>query len=1340
MQEAPLQIRVETIDQHTDQFILSSSSFRYPITINLEAEIAFSSDQLRKLHLIWNDPSGQANPFSLLRNIGVWLWRALLPESAPVQERRMLELALCTGRSPLLLALPDSLAELPWELLYNPQCVDDQGFLALRRPFARLSDEVAESSPLPIEPPLRVLLLLSSPPVLGESTSIDVESIRANVEEAVYEMRKAGFLHLLIEDLVTLRQVEHHLVHFRPHIIHYIGHGEYDQVDGGRVLWEDDQGKELWFSAKSMAGFLRSRDLITVVLHACKTARSKARAEVASLASTLAQAGLPAILAQQANFTYRSTPLASQAWYKELIAGKDMASSLLAVRQALIQNGRPDWAVPVLQGNQTSLVPVLDHKAFPGPADPRLINMEAASDTSTPANVFVGRHRELRALRLMLEGASDRAPVLALITGSGGIGKSTLVAQAVRRHGGMYKTVLRLDCQKDQSSDLFPPIDLLLGSIDAFLKRSVAPDLFAENEEKVLLLNAKARIDKAVLALNTVGPVLLIIENLENIQNDDQMISDQDFLYLLRAFLSDLQGGRVLVTGRFMMKELLGQETFETRFLHLRLDELSPDETRHLFRHYPQLDLLEDNLVKTFGKLPGLPYVYSLLDSKFARENLGQILYKVHEYIPGQSVKVLIPGRAAEESQKVRSEVVALATLETIVQRLSEVSRTLLAQLSVLQRPFPLGAIEDGLGAAQTTWQQLLDCSLLHYEPLEQTYRLHTITRRYAKDLLNELHLPAPYTRLAVWYEGHADHESHALEDYLEAYRLWKDAGNHQRAGELVVAKLAGSLSQLGAYQKLCKLSEETYEALPQIKEDARKKMPEFQGALEEAFQQALADMPDDLPSYLRSGLGGRIVRRQVRKFIKQAEKAQREGPQYLQAQALSQSGAIAQMEGNYLQAYECYKQSQDIFKQLGNQDGQATTLHLLGNIDYLQGKYKNARRNYKQSLAIFRRIRSKQTDARLNILGKKAAVLNDWGILAFSLGHYRKARKLCKPSLTIFALLDYMEYLDKHHRSTDLTADIAIVVYIALQADHPKIWWVVRWFCMLILAILKRLDTEDGLISTLLEQVNAQDRQAATIHLLGNIAYAQKNYSEARQLYQWSLDIFKRVGNEAEQATIFHSLGNAAYSQRNYPKAREFYEQSLTLKESLGDKVGQGQSLGQLGMIAQKQRSYGEARKFYEQSQNFFIKADHKDGIATALGQLGMLAYERKDYEQALKNLGEAYFLFDDLHSPYRILALRGMTRIRRFMDEITFTTLCSTISESEGRPFPMLPNDSQRERWDDHGEDLFPVLPDDPQREQRNREIQVVEAVYMPYWTLSRLPRILSRSRKKGNWRKKS
>ena len=98
------------------------------------------------------------------------------------------------------------------------------------------------------------------------------------------------------------------LVRFKPHILHYIGHGGFDEKTGGVLLWEDDQGNELALSDARFADILRPRNLDAVVLHACQTGRSNARADMRSVAGTLVNEGIPAVIAQQANFTVRVEP------------------------------------------------------------------------------------------------------------------------------------------------------------------------------------------------------------------------------------------------------------------------------------------------------------------------------------------------------------------------------------------------------------------------------------------------------------------------------------------------------------------------------------------------------------------------------------------------------------------------------------------------------------------------------------------------------------------------------------------------------------------------------------------------------------------------------------------------------------------------------------------------------------------------------------------------------------------------------------------------------------------------------------------------------------------------
>jgi CHAT domain len=393
-------VRLDTITGRSGEFTLTSPVSRYPVTVQPERSHLLS-DLLRRLRIVLtgrDDPAGKFTSLALMREVGIWLWKALLPDSAPLQERTALAQALHDGLSPLLLTIPDALNELPWELLYDPGASDERGFLSQRRPLLRFvpSEADPETHPDPITPPLRVLVLISSPPSLGEDSRVDVESERAAIEEATREARESGLLHLLIEDIVTPERVQQALTRFKPHILHFIGHGGYDQSHGGFLLWEDEQGKEVLFSDVRLATLLRPRGLHAVVLHACKTGNRNERVDISGVAGTLVKEGLPAVLAQQGNFSYTSSQRASGNWYTALISGQTLAEALFEVRQALALSDRPDWAVPVLYGGPTSLTPFLDTNVSVQLPDPSLSHDEISGDFPAPTatDVFVGRHQD----------------------------------------------------------------------------------------------------------------------------------------------------------------------------------------------------------------------------------------------------------------------------------------------------------------------------------------------------------------------------------------------------------------------------------------------------------------------------------------------------------------------------------------------------------------------------------------------------------------------------------------------------------------------------------------------------------------------------------------------------------------------------------------------------------------------------------------------------------------------------------------------------------------------------------------------------------------------------------
>ena len=1083
MPEHPLQLRLDPISGRPGAYKLTCDPTHYSVTLDPERNIAFSN-LLRRLPAALvgeRDPAGELAPQELLRAIGTYLWRALFPDEIPAEQRGTLVRALRSGTLPLLLTLPDALAELPWELLCDPERGDKRGFLARRRPLLRFVP--AEVSLPATVPPLRVLVLISSPLGLGEDSRVDVESERAAIEQATREAREAGLLHVWIEDFVTPKRVQQALMRFRPHIVHYIGHGGYDAQAGGILLWEDEQGNELPFTDRRLADLLRPRGLHAVVLHACQTGRRDARSDVLGVAGTLVSEGIPAVLAQQGRFTYASSQRASEAWYTALTSGLGFADALFEVRQALVQADRPDWAVPILSGSTACLEPLLDSGAAPGPPDPALASSRSA-DLPTPTGVFVGRHRELRALRLMLESPPGSGPVLALITGPGGVGKSTLAAQAVTRYGGKYKAALTLSCQGYQSVELF------LQRIGELLKRQGIRG-FLEQTLPDSKLSTEAKIEEAIVVLNQAGPFLLVVDNLENVQNGDQTLRDASLLHLLQKLLTNLLGGRVLITGRYEVKGLLPGGKFAAHLLRLNLNDLSPYETNQLLQRHPTLaalgEVVRQMLVREFG---GLPYVYDLLSSKAANENLNLLIHDVQGRITQERQR-----RTAEEWREVRRQIVEFAALEETVSRLAEPSRMLLAQLGVLHQSFPFAAIEQGLGAGRTVWQPLLDRSLLHYDPLEQTYRLHSLTRRYAEDLLDAQDRAQTQVQLAAWYEHYARQESHDLTDMLEAHRLLREAGRVQQAGQLAM-QLAETLREVGLYpllRELCMITlNDIRESEEQLVANALYELGNialFQGNYEQA--QRLSQQSLEIHERL--------------------------GDESRRAANLHQLGVIAHDQGDDAKAHQLLQQSLEIEKRLGDQSGYAASLHHLGMIAQDQGDYAEAQRFLQQSLEI---------DKRLGNQSGCAASLHHLGMIAHRQGDYAEAQRLYRQSLEI------------KERLGDQSGQAGSLLNLGAIAQEQGDYAEAQRLFRQSLEIDKRLGNQSG--------------YAASLHRLGMIAQEQGDYAEAQRLFRQSLEIDKRLGNQLGCATTLGQLGLLAYEQKDFENALIYTAQAFIVFDFL--------------------------------------------------------------------------------------------------------------------------------------------------------------------------------------------
>jgi hypothetical protein len=120
------------------------------------------------------------------------------------------------------------LAALPWEALFD---AETGVYLCRKEPLVRHVPAPHSPAALAIEPPMRVLGMISSPRGLP---ALDVGGERERLEEALRPHLDSGRVELKWLDEVTWTGVHRKLLEEQWHVLHFVGHGTYDvETDEG---------------------------------------------------------------------------------------------------------------------------------------------------------------------------------------------------------------------------------------------------------------------------------------------------------------------------------------------------------------------------------------------------------------------------------------------------------------------------------------------------------------------------------------------------------------------------------------------------------------------------------------------------------------------------------------------------------------------------------------------------------------------------------------------------------------------------------------------------------------------------------------------------------------------------------------------------------------------------------------------------------------------------------------------------------------------------------------------------------------------------------------------------
>src|SRR3954447_360267 len=294
----------------------------------------------------------------------------------------------------LALADAQQFRGLPWELLF-----DDASFLVLdgTTPVVRALDLPLLREAAEVDPPLNILGVVSSP---RNAPELDVAQERSNVEQGLQHLVASGAVTIEWLESATLPLLLDALRDGTFHVLHFIGHGAFDEnLEDGLLLMEDEDGNAREISSRRLGQILRGHDSLRLtVINACEGGRDAVDDPFAGIAGSLLQQGVPAVVAMQFEITDRAAILFSRDLYDALANGYPIDAAVTEGRKAIWADGNDvEWATPVLflraeDGNLFNIhQAVMSRLRLPQRPSRRLVLIGTASTALLLGGVIGGR-------------------------------------------------------------------------------------------------------------------------------------------------------------------------------------------------------------------------------------------------------------------------------------------------------------------------------------------------------------------------------------------------------------------------------------------------------------------------------------------------------------------------------------------------------------------------------------------------------------------------------------------------------------------------------------------------------------------------------------------------------------------------------------------------------------------------------------------------------------------------------------------------------------------------------------------------------------------------------------
>ena len=1098
----------------------------------------------------------------------------------------------------------------------------------LARSLPEYFDEQAQVKLLP--QPLKILSVIAAP---AGASRLNYEAEEQLIRDALEPLRMKGLVEITYTWDASLKTLREELDANAYHVLHFTGHSAYNKdSQKAALLMEDDFMQPRHVPATEFAHTIQhaAHPVPLVVLSSCQSAQGQApgKDESASYAEGLSgltnlmlQAGVPAVIGMGLSvmdtyaiaFTQRLFErLAGQAnlpvAYREAVEymrSREFEDQKNAVHQ---QPQALQWLIPALYVSQpveqvvnweaeTVLEPLTPQRKIPG--------LEQVEDEDF---LFIGRRKETRdALHAFKQGQA------VMLTGQGGLGKTTLAGQIFRR---LAEREEKLEMFTFKAEDAKPEKirtrlyerlqELVPDKLQALQNNLKTEDNAPENLETLQLF---AYLDLLGQQLTP----LFLLDNLEILQDTatHELLSEYQGLLPVLQILTQNENSYTILTTRYALTGL--QQT-----AHVPLQSVNKNDFTQKALH-SDLFVLAQFLEKIQGEDSKQAEDYPVTFDEFMEllhEKLGgnyralewatQIILDKNEEIPealkskDNFLKIFF---GDSDLYQQLSNNLLFDQLYAFLSPQEQYALALMGEFAGEITPKALSQqTEESVETVQAHLNTLLDFTLVEQHPRWGT------TWYYISPLVKELLTHKSIAAGSFSHEQAGEYYEQISQDYPYTLLL-TDAFTHY-----LKTKRAEKVKELGMELAFWFYNVHAYTYSLTYALQAQEYL---QG---ETNWQLLNRIGQDYNSLGQND-------KALQFYEKAKHQAQYQRDKSGEGVSLNNIGQIWKARGDYVTALKYLEDSLNIYRNIGDNSGEAGTLNNISGIYIFRGDYDTALKYSEVSLKIYREIGDKSGEgATLCNIGQISRSSGDYataldyleaslkiqreigdtsgeGRSLNNIGNIYKARGEYTPALEYFeASLKIQRGIGDKYGEGALLSNIG-QLYEA-YGDYVS---ALEYF-KVSLNIRRDIWDKSG--------------EGTSLNDISRIWKVRGDYATALGYLEASLKIQREIGNKSGEGVTLNNISQIWKVRGEYITAMEYLEASLDISRDIGDKSGIGATLSNIAQILRARGDYTTALGYLKGSLNIIRNIGDKPGEAATLNNISQIYHARGDYASALKYL----------------------------------------------------------------------------------------------------------------------